>query len=155
MPQFSLVKLHIDTRPRNFAFFGVLVFPKEGRDSILLFGGGQAENPTRVTYLFDEHKKEVCKCNIYAGDVDKFMVSYLYQDEDGPDVLAFGQTRMHIFHKAQRKFTGARCYDFEYFSEGQAPNLSENPEEDDRDENNKKTVDQILSEAGKIDDLLI
>ena len=135
------------------------------RDIILLFGG---ENATRVSYLFDDHKKEICKCNIYTGDQDKFMGSYVYWESN--TVLAFGQQRLHVFDKMTKKFTGCICYDFEVngvqtnidnllenYDIGKASSEHknmhiENPESED---NESKSKDEILKNAGNIDDLLM
>ena len=112
--QFSLVKMAVDTRPILFIYFSILTFPmlkknnNSTKDVILLFGG---DNRERVTYIFDDAKREICKCSVFTGDVDRFATNCLWQNDH--TVIAFGLTRMHIFEKKLKKFTGAKVYDFE------------------------------------------
>jgi hypothetical protein len=98
--------MSLDTRPKSLGYFGLLPISKLGKDQILLFGG---ENPERSTYLFDSEKREMCKCNIYTGDLDRFMTNQL---SFGEQLIAFGLTRMHIFDFNVKKFVGVKCYDF-------------------------------------------
>ena len=113
------------------------------KKGFILFGG--ENNKVRNTYLFDVGKKEICKCNIYTGDSDRFLTNFIFQD--GPDFLAFGETRFHIFSSTHQKFTGAQCYDFEFYSQKEPSPATqiENPEENQ----------EGMLQAGNIDDLLI
>ena len=74
-PKFELLKLNLDTRPKNLTGFGVLPFGLASKDrEIVLMFGGEA-NQVRYTFLFDPLKREICKCNIYTGDQDRFMTN--------------------------------------------------------------------------------
>lgn len=111
---------------------------KENREIILIFGG---DNPTRQTYLFDDQKREICKCGIYTGDQDKFLNSYIFQANNFQ--LAFGQTRVHIFDKSSKKFTGVTCYDFEYGGPSENQNSEELLKKFDLGENHENEKQQI------------
>ena len=93
-PQFQLVKLSLDTRPRIYANFGIMNINMDGRELLLLFGGDS--NPIRYTLLFDLYKREICKCNIYTGDEDRMLTNFVWNGEQS---LIFGETRLHIYDR--------------------------------------------------------
>ena len=103
--QFSLIKLGLDNRPKNYSGFGLLLIPKDSK--ILLFGGDQ--NPVKYTFLFDLYSKQVSKCNIYTETEDKFMTNWVWTNESF--AMAFGVNWLHIFDYQSNKFMSAICYD--------------------------------------------
>ena len=96
--------MSLDSRPKSICYFGIL----SNSNKILLFGG---DNPERSSYQFDQHKREICKCNVYTGDQDRFMTNQIWEGEE--EIIAFGLTRLHIYDKTLGKFTGVKCYDFQ------------------------------------------
>lgn len=87
------------------ANFGVISTVK---DKVLLYGGDG--NNLRQAYQLDFLQKELCRVNIYLGDLDRFLTNCIFSTADS--ILSFGHQRLHIFSIPENKFIGARYYDY-------------------------------------------
>ena len=69
-PSFTLIKLSLDNRPKNFNGFSLI-----SMGTNLLFASG--DSPLRQCFVFKPDRREVSKCNVYTGDMDRVNLNYV------------------------------------------------------------------------------
>jgi len=97
---------------------------------------GGPNNTTRQTFIYDSNTKEVTRCAVYMGDMDRCLTNAYYRVPSNPSIIIlFGSTLLHIFDSDTHTFKA-----MQYVSESSIEQMQEGQSLKEKVEPLKKPV---------------